>query len=67
MDVATIRKGLNLTQAEFAAQLGTSAAYIGHIETGVRRPSLKLAAKIERLAGVHGLVAAVVAEKLGAA
>lgn len=65
MDIASIRKGLNLTQAEFAARLGVSHAYVGHIEQGVRDPSLKLAARIERLAGVRGVVDAVVARKTG--
>lgn len=64
MDVSTLRKGLNMTQAEFAAALGTSAAYIGHLETGVRKPSLKLAAKIERLTGAKGFVEAVAAAKV---
>ena len=67
MDVASARKALNLTQAEFAEKLGTSVGYIGHIETGVRRPSIKLAVKIEKLAGVSGLVDAVVADKMKAA
>lgn len=63
MDIASVRKGLNLTQAEFAERIGTSTAYVGHLENGRRKPSLKLAAKIERLAGVEGLVAARVAEQ----
>lgn len=63
MDVATLRKGLNLTQAQFAEALGSSTAYIGHIENGRRALSIAMAAKIERLAGVTGLVDAVVAEK----
>lgn len=67
MDVATLRKALRLTQAEFAAQLGTSAAYIGHLETGHRKPSLKLAAKIERLTGARGFVEVVAAAKVEAA
>lgn len=67
MDIRSVRKGLNLTQAEFAARLGVSHKYVGHLETGVRKPSLKLAAKIEALSGVSGLVDARVAEKMGAA
>jgi DNA-binding transcriptional regulator YiaG len=65
MDVKSLRKSLNLKQSEFAAQLGISEAYVGHMEQGRRRPSLKLAAKMERLARVEGLVASVVAEQTG--
>jgi transcriptional regulator with XRE-family HTH domain len=67
MDIATIRKGLGLTQAEFASRLGISEGYVGHLETGERKPSLKLASRIERESGVYGLVAAVVADKTQAA
>lgn len=67
MDVASIRKGLGLTQAQFAAALGISHKYAGHIETGYRKPSLKLAARIEHVSGTTGLVDAVIAEKMGEA
>lgn len=67
MDIASIRKGLNLSQAEFAAELGISHKYVSHLERGVRKPSLNLAARIERLGGVRGLVEARVAEKTGEA
>jgi transcriptional regulator with XRE-family HTH domain len=67
MDIASLRKGMGLTQAEFADKLGVTGTYIGHLETGVRSPSLKLASRIETLAGVTGLVDAVVAEKTRAA
>lgn len=63
MDIASIREGLGYTQAAFAEKLGTTAAYIAHIEKGRRKPSLRLAAKIEKAFGVYGLVAARVAEK----
>lgn len=63
MDISELRKRLKLTQAQFAKALGVSHGYVGHIETGVRKPSLKLAAKIERLSGVEGLVQARVDEK----
>lgn len=66
MDIASVRRDMNLTQAEFAAALGVSHKYVSHIETGVRRPSLKLAARIEALSGQKGVVDAVVAEKLRA-
>lgn len=66
MDIYTLRKGLDLSQAEFAAALGISHKYVSHLETGVRKPSLKLAAKIERLSGVEGLVQSRVDEKTAA-
>ncbi len=63
MDVATLRKSLNLKQSEFAEKLGVSKAYVGHMEQGIRKPSLRLAARMEELAGMTGLVAVRVAEK----
>lgn len=63
MDIASIRKGMDLTQAEFASRLGISHKYVGHLETGLRKPSLKLAAKIEAVSGRRGLVQQVVADK----
>lgn len=67
MDLKAIREKMNLTQAEFAARLGVSHGYVGHLETGHRRPSLKLAARIEQMSGARGLVDSVVAEKTGQA
>jgi transcriptional regulator with XRE-family HTH domain len=67
MDIASLRKGLGLTQAEFAERIGTSMGYVGHLETGVRKPSLKLAARIERVTGAKGLIDSVAAEKKAAA
>lgn len=67
MDIASIRKGMNLTQAEFAALVGISHKYVGHLETGVRKPSLKLAAKIEARTGKKGLVKQVIADKTAGA
>ena len=45
--------------------MGAKESYVSHLETGFRKPSLKLAAQIERATGAKGLVAAVVAEKTG--
>jgi transcriptional regulator with XRE-family HTH domain len=67
MDIASVRTSLGLTQAEFAERVGTTTAYVGHLETGRRKPSLELCARIERQFGVYGLVAARVAEKTGQA
>lgn len=67
MDIASIRKRLGLTQAAFAEEIGVSHKYVGHLETGIRKPSLKLAAKIEEVSGESGLVQARIAEKMGLA
>lgn len=67
MNIATIRTGLGLTQAQFAGALGVSEDYIGHLEQGVRKPSIKLAARIERLANIVGLVDHVIAAKVAEA
>ena len=34
------RRELKITQADLAKRLGTSVGYIGHLERGVRSPSL---------------------------
>lgn len=67
MDLVSLRTGLGLTQAEFAERVGSTAAYIGHLETGFRKPSLKLAMRIEQATGAKGFVDAVEAEKREAA
>lgn len=67
MDVTALRKGLNLTQEQFAAALGVSPGHVGDLERGRRKLSIPLAAKLEKLADRPGIVAAVVAEKTGAA
>ena len=36
------RRELKITQADLAKRLGTSVGYIGHLERGVRSPSLEL-------------------------
>lgn len=69
MDVKTIRESLQLTQHQFAEALGVSPGLVGDLErTPPRRKlSLKTAAKLEALTGRKDIVAAVVAEKTGAA
>lgn len=67
MDIASIRTGLGLTQAEFAAALGISNGYVGDLETGRRTISLPLAIKLEKLTKRADIVPAVVAEKQAAA
>jgi len=62
--IAAIRKGHGLTQAELAVKLEISPGHVGDIERGARKPSLKLAAKMERVLETSGIVAAVIADKM---
>lgn len=45
-----IRKALNLTQEDFAQELGSSQSAISEYEKGVKTPSLKVAQKIVKFA-----------------
>lgn len=65
MDFEAIRRDLGLTPSEMARKLGVSTGHIADLQSGRRRLSLKLAAKLE--AERPGIVAAVVAEKTGQA
>lgn len=47
-----LRKGTGVSQEEMAAQLGISRVYMGLIEQGRERPSLKLLMKISRKFGI---------------
>src|SRR6516164_1303729 len=47
------REGLGLTQRVLAQQIGVEASHIAFIETGRRRPSLKLIARIADALGVN--------------
>lgn len=40
------------SQTDFATDLGVSRAYVTQILTGSRRPSLDVAARIEKLTGI---------------
>lgn len=52
--IQKLRKALpnNISQEDFASQLGISRVYIGFIEQGRESPSLKLLMKIARKFGV---------------
>jgi len=50
--VRSRREGLSLTQRSLAQKLGVEASHVAFIESGRRRPSLKL---IARLADIFGL------------
>jgi transcriptional regulator with XRE-family HTH domain len=52
--VRTRRAGLGLTQRSLAQKLGVEASHVGFIETGRRKPSLKLAAQLADTLGLDG-------------
>lgn len=51
--IKTIRQSVNLTQAQFAAQLGLSRNYIAMIEIGQREPSDRTISDICRVFNVN--------------
>ena len=50
--VQKIRKSKRITQEQLAEKVGVSTTWIGYIETGRYKPSLKLLYKIARVLGV---------------
>lgn len=52
MTLKDYRKEKNLTQIEAAERLGVTRQYIGALEKGERRPSIKLLREIAKLYGV---------------
>lgn len=50
--VTALRKDAGLTQALWAERLGVSPSYIGDLERGHRRVSLKLAERLEKATGL---------------
>jgi transcriptional regulator with XRE-family HTH domain len=46
------RRLLNLTQAELARRIRVSMPFVGHLETGHRRPSEKTIAKLAKVLGL---------------
>lgn len=50
--VRTRREGLGLTQRALALRLGVEASHVAFIETGRRKPSLKLVARMADILGV---------------
>lgn len=50
--IQRIRKERELTQEKLAEIVGVSTTWIGYIETGYRRPSLKMVYKIANALGV---------------
>lgn len=47
-----IRKDKGFTQEQLAEKVGVSTTWIGYIETGFKRPNLKLVYKIANILGV---------------
>ena len=50
--VQKLRKEKGLTQEKLAEKVGVSTTWIGYIETGFRRPNLKMVYKIANVLGV---------------
>lgn len=50
--IQRIRKDKELTQEKLAEKVGVSTTWIGYIETGYRRPNLKMIYKIANALGV---------------
>ena len=50
--IQRIRKEKGLTQEKLAEKVGASTTWIGYIETGYRRPNLKMIYKIANALGV---------------
>lgn len=46
--IQRLRKEKNLTQEKLAERIGISTTWIGYIETGYRRPNLKMIYRIAR-------------------
>jgi transcriptional regulator with XRE-family HTH domain len=47
--IRKVRKASGFTQEQLAEKIGTSTAWIGHIETGRALPNMKLLQKIARV------------------
>lgn len=52
LELASIRKERQLTQAEVAEEVGIQRSYYGLIENGLRNPTLHIATKIATALGV---------------
>jgi len=50
--IQRIRKERKLTQEKLAEKVGVSTTWIGYVETGYRRPNLKMIYKIANALGV---------------
>jgi DNA-binding XRE family transcriptional regulator len=50
--IQKIRKEVDLTQEKLAERVGVTTTFIGYVETGYRKPNLKMIYKIARALGV---------------
>lgn len=50
--IRKVRRQKGITQEQLAETVGVSTTWIGYIETGYRRPNLKMIYKIARALGV---------------
>lgn len=50
--IQKVRKEAGITQEELADKIGVTTTWIGYIETGYRRPNLKMIYKIARVLGI---------------
>ncbi|MGO9958375.1 MAG: helix-turn-helix domain-containing protein [Solirubrobacteraceae bacterium] len=51
--IRAARRGVGMTQAELAAQLGTSAAYVSGVETGRANPTVGQLSAVANALGVE--------------
>lgn len=51
--IAKLRKEKGLTQEDLARKVDTARAYIAHIETGIKTPSLETMEKIAKVLKIH--------------
>ena len=51
--IQKLRKAKELTQEVLAEKIRVSTTFIGYVETGYRRPNLKMIYKIARVLGVR--------------
>jgi plasmid maintenance system antidote protein VapI len=63
MDFNQIISGLDLTPAELSRRLGVSDGHVHDLISGRRRLSIKVAARLEKVAERKDIVAAVAAQK----
>ena len=66
MDVKAVITDLNMTPSEFARKLGVSKGHVGDLISRRRKPSLRLAADIAKLAGRKSLLNDFVRERVEA-
>lgn len=51
--IAKLRKAKDLTQAQLAEKIEVTQAYLGHIEQGIKSPSLETLEKIAKILKVQ--------------